>query len=180
MGATEVGLGADGGTGFPAGWTKRGRGTRKKNPRKRGGGVGECISVSGRAGSRRRNRCRASWEGSWEVSCRSWKSCDGSRRLSRLVCADNWSGYGGTPSGPHPGEGRGVWNDAGSGILNREACSCDWSIQEETSYVGKGVRRWFPVVTVVSDARGRAAAAGCVVGPEECDVARPTRARKTS
>ena len=76
----------------------------EKNPRKRGGGVGECISVSGRAGSRRRNRCRASWE----VSCRSWKSCDGSRRRSRLVCADNWSGYGGTPSGPHPGEGRGV------------------------------------------------------------------------
>ena len=53
VGVTEVGLGADGGTGFPAGWTKRGRGTRKKlceSAGGGGGGVGECISVSGRAG----------------------------------------------------------------------------------------------------------------------------------
>ena len=40
--------GADGGTGFPAGWTKGGV-APEKTPRKRGG-VGECISESGRAG----------------------------------------------------------------------------------------------------------------------------------
>ena len=38
VGATEVGLGADGGTGFPAGWTKRGHGTRKNSAKARGCG----------------------------------------------------------------------------------------------------------------------------------------------
>ena len=76
VGATEARPGADGGTGFPVGWTK-GVVAPEKTPRKRSGGWGG-RRVHFRVWKSRNSRwyrCRASWEGSWEASCRSWKSC---------------------------------------------------------------------------------------------------------
>ena len=86
------------------GLDKRGRGTRKKSSKARGGWRGHFFINS--RNCRWRNRGRAPCERSCETSWRSTRSWGGSRQRSRLVYTDQVRGDGGAPSGPHPGRWR--------------------------------------------------------------------------